>query len=116
MSHKYNNYSKQFDKRFTSTENPPVLGVDLAQNSSSEAEVPSIDTTPEPEVIYGTVTKCKALNIREEADVNSDKVCVVPAGTKVVIDNLDSAGEWYSITTEAGLSGYCLSEFISIDK
>jgi len=121
MSKPYNTYSKQFNNwsiktsppnEITPPQEPETLFTPLTDPSAAF----SAETPKAPEVIYGIVVKCKALNVREEADITSDKICVVPAGTKVVIDNLDSAREWYSITTEAGLSGYCLSEFISIDK
>lgn len=118
MSNKYHNYSKQYNKP---NESAPVDTVNetfvtgVIPEPTVNVDPEPTDITPSDDPIYGTVVRCKALNVREEASVDSEKVCVLPAGSRVVVDNIDSAGEWFSICTEAGLEGYCLSEYISIE-
>lgn len=121
MSKHHINYSQQYNKPNESANVDTVNDNFIANTNVNVAPInvdpePTIPTPPaEPEIVYGKVCKCKALNVREEADMNSEKVCVLPVGSKVVVNNIDTAGEWFSICTEAGLEGYCLSEYISIE-
>lgn len=117
MSKKHFNYSQQYNKHNDSgnvdtVNNAFVTGVTVDPVINDPEPTPPTDSTPEP--VYGVVVGCKALNVREETDVNSVKICVLPAGTKVEIMASASA-EWFHVCTEAGLEGYCLSEFISIE-
>ena len=120
MSNKHHKYSQRYNKPYVTA---PVETINDTFVFANDVNITPVDTDPEPtaseastpEPVYGTVAGCKALNIREEASVDSEKVCVLPAGSRVVIENINRAGEWMSICTEAGLEGYCLSEFIKID-
>lgn len=117
MSKKYRNYSHQYNRvnendKEDSSSNNFVTGVTIELNSEIE---PECETNTASTEVIGTVIKCKALNIREEADIRSDIVCVIPVGSNVMIDTTNYSGEWFKVCTEAGLEGYCLSEFVSID-
>lgn len=120
MSKHHFNYSKQYNNaNEASGVNTVNDAFTFANDNNTPANTDPEPTIPtpviEPGICYGKVCKCKALNVREEADINSEKVCVLPAGSKVVVNNVDAAGDWFSICTEAGLEGYCLSEYISIE-
>lgn len=78
--------------------------------------IPEPIPTPEVEQIIGTVVDCKALNVRENADADSEIVCVIPVGSKLLIDDMQSTNEWLSVCTEAGLEGYCMRIYVSIDE
>ena len=106
MSKHYHDYSKYSVK--PTAEAPEIF------NPVAPDPEPSIEETPEQ--IIGTVYKCAKLNIRSSAGTDGDIVCTVPAGTKLMIDCDRSTADWIKVYTEAGLEGYCMGEFISIEE
>lgn len=118
MSKKYRNYSQQYNRvnEIDKGDSSSSIFVTGVTNESNPEIEPEYGTNTASTEVIGTVIKCKALNIREEADIRSDIVCVIPVGSKVMIDTTNYSGEWFKVCTEAGLEGYCLSEFVSIDE
>lgn len=110
MEKNYTNYSKPYQE--PEVRNEPAANINA--NPDPVIEDPVIDETKTEDVI-GTVVKCSALNIRADASINSDIVCAVQSGTKLVVDVNNSTGEWLSVCTEAGLEGYCMSDYVKID-
>lgn len=66
------------------------------------------------ELIFGTVTDCARLNIRLEPRVSASILCVVNAGTELIIDPDKSTDDWYSVTTNVGADGFCMKKYVSV--
>lgn len=120
MSKKFN-YTKQFNKNNEELTKPmqEQEEKEIAQKPV-EFEQPK-DADDEPVVVYGVVSNCKKLNVRESNTKESDVVAVITEGTKVTIleelgnDEIDDICDWFKITTANGkINGYCMAEFITI--
>lgn len=74
----------------------------------------SSNETVEPTVKGGTVISCGSLNVREKAEAEADVLGVINAGSFVSIDKEASTAEWFKVTTEAGLEGYCVRKYIAL--
>ena len=68
----------------------------------------------EPKVINGTVT-CDRLNVRSKPDIKSDVVKVILKGDTVRVDS-DTDKEWLKVVLKDKTKGYCMKEFIKIEK
>lgn len=66
------------------------------------------------EVKIGLVANCKKLNIREKPNIEASVVCEVVCETELMIDEKESTGEFYKVCTAAGVEGFCMRKFISI--
>ena len=73
----------------------------------------------------GTVVNCARLNVREEADSNSMVLAVIDKGEKVSTDfstldlafnDLEKNDMWCAVTTQSGVRGFCMKEYISIEN
>ena len=71
----------------------------------------------------GTVVNCARLNVRKEADSNSTVLAVIDKGEKVSIDFStpdlafnEKNAMWCAVTTQSGVSGFCMKEYISIEN
>ncbi len=68
------------------------------------------------DVKMGFVTNCKKLNVREEPKKDSAIVCEVDYQTGLMIDKNESTEEFYKVFTAAGIEGFCMKKFITIQK
>ncbi len=68
------------------------------------------------DVKMGFVTNCKKLNVREEPKKDSAIVCEVDYQTELMIDENESTEEFYKVFTAAGIEGFCMKNFITIQK
>ncbi len=68
------------------------------------------------DVKIGFVTNCKKLNIREEPRIDAAIVCEVDYQTELTIDENESTEEFYKVFTAAGIEGFCMKNFITIQK
>lgn len=110
------NYSKYSNKN-----NEPVVDTEVTEteavieNTAPEIKVAEeIVTTPvkETKPVIGTVANCTRLNVRAKNDSAAEVVCVLDAGSKVTIDKKQSTNEWFKVTTNAGVEGYCMRKFV----
>ena len=67
------------------------------------------------DIVEGIVSNCKKLNIRKVPKPGSDIVCVVDAGTLLLIDQKESNKDFYKVTTEAGAEGFAMCQFVTIE-
>lgn len=79
-------------------------------------ETEDVEETEEDNTVVGTVSGCSNLNIRAKADINSEKVCVVPEKAVLLIDIDESTEEWYKVYTEAGMEGFCMKKYVTVSK
>ena len=71
-----------------------------------------VETAP----VIGFVVDCGRLNVRREPKEGAKIVSVVPAGTGLTIDEGKSVEEWFSVSTEAGIKGFCMKKFVAIRR
>ena len=64
----------------------------------------------------GVVYNCEKLNIRKSASKDSDVVTIVDAGSELLIDSAKSTYNFYKVCTASGIEGYCMAEFVKVDK
>ena len=108
----FNNYKVENDNPETNSVNEEVVDNDLKviDNTVDDSNDDANDTFS-----VGTVI-CDKLNIRSTSEVTNDNViAVINKNSKVVIDNNSLSSSWYKVTTETGISGFCMSEYIKID-
>ena len=61
------------------------------------------------------IVKCSKLNVRKEPTKCSDILKIISEGTEVEI--LKDAGDsWYKVRVGEIKNGYCMKEFIKVDK
>ena len=95
---------------------PPVVE-DLPEDNVAVVEAEPVDVQPEevvPVVNTGKVTGCRLLNIRQEPNVFAEIVCAVNSGTELVVSDTDAANDFYKVCTSAGIEGYCMKRFITL--
>ena len=83
-------------------------------------DVNAPESTPDPEPTVeptiGVVSGTKKLNVRAEPSLDSEIVCVLSKDSKVMIDLEQSTDDWFNVYTEAGLDGYCMSDYVTIEE
>ena len=85
--------------------------LDTTMDSDTKNENNSLAPEPEKEV-YGVVCDCSNLNVREKPGTYSRVLLTIPVSTNVLINLADSTDDFYKITTEFGVEGYCMKLFI----
>jgi len=68
------------------------------------------------DVKIGFVTNCKKLNVREKPRTDATIICEVDCQTELMIDENESTEEFYKVFTSAGIEGFCMKNFITIQK
>lgn len=69
----------------------------------------------ETESLIGVVSGCTKLNIRKESNITSEPVCIVPEKSVLLIDQDLSTEEWYKVYTEAGMEGFCMKKYVTVN-
>lgn len=87
---------------------------DLEPDELVEIVGPSKDEGKETNTIIGRVHGCTKLNIRKEPSKAAEIVAVVDRDDYLAIDFEQSNDEWYAVCTVAGISGYCMAEFVAV--
>ena len=86
-------------------------------NEKHTAETPTTPTTPEvPKPLTGKVTGCTCLNVRNDNNIDAKIVAVIGAGSTVTIDKSKSTPDWYYVTTEDNIEGFCMKSYVTEDK
>lgn len=112
MSKHYTNYSKPNQQAVKEpvVETPVEEVVDPVEENIVEAiEEENVETTTN-----ATVVDCKKLNVRKAPNKLAGIVTTIPAGSSVIVDLDKSTVGFYKITTESGIEGFCVKEFIAI--
>lgn len=85
---------------------------EIANNSEIIKKDETIRST-----LIGVVCGCNRLHVRKEKSMKSESLCVLEAGTRVVVKNAaDDTSSYYAVTLTDGTSGYCRKEFIQINQ
>ena len=64
--------------------------------------------------LIGYVTECIKLNVREAASKDSNVLCEIILNSKVIVDEENSTDDFYKVTTETGVEGYCMKQYINV--
>ena len=89
----------------------------IVEEAAAEPVEQTIEETPKKESKVGTVHDCTKVNLRRTPIYEpngSNVIAELVLGTAVVIDDEKSTDEFYKVTTEAGLEGYCMRQFIRL--
>lgn len=81
------------------------------------AEEPTVEEAPKKESKVGTVTNCTKVNLRSTPVYEPKGKNIITSlilDTAVIIDDEKSTDEFYKVTTEDGLEGYCMKQFIRL--
>ena len=76
-----------------------------------------VEEAPKKESKVGIVANCEKLNLRRSPLKDSDGANIITEllpGVAVVIDEDESTPNFYKVTTETGLEGYCMRQFIEL--
>ena len=107
----YTNYAAMSAE--TAVDETPVVDEIVEEEVASEA-APEETVVEEPKPMYGVVTRCERLNVRNHPSTTAGIVTVLNEGTKVHINIEGDSAEWHYISTESGISGYCMARYIKI--
>lgn len=86
-----------------------------AQSTAQVAQATVNTETPTP--VYGHVSGCIRLRVREKPDKNAEVVTIINIGTKLLIDLNKSTTNFYAVSStdpKEVYSGYCMKEFIAL--
>ena len=74
------------------------------------------ETAVKNKKIFGNVSGCTSLNVRAEANVESEIVSYLRVDAEVVIDEEGSTEDFYKVCTAAAVEGYCMKQYITLQK
>lgn len=87
----------------------------IQKETSTVLEPESNDTSEyTDEIMIGVVTNCTRLNVREEPRADAVVVCEVNCQTELMIDETESTEEFFKVFTSAGMEGFCMNKFITV--
>ena len=119
MSHHNHNYTNYSNKNIASNQEAADAVEETIINESqqnisdpeSDIDVAANDETSE---LIGYVTDCVKLNVREAASKDSNVLCEIILNSKVIVDEENSTDDFYKVTTETGVEGYCMKQYINV--
>ena len=129
MSNKNRNYTNYSKPNKPAETVAPANSEEKVQNIQSDTET-TTNVTPEPQtnqpdpeapkVVKGVVVDCEKLNIRADAKVSSEVLCVINKGEKVEIIKEKSTNDFYAVIygkdKEVSIEGYCMKTYITTTK
>lgn len=70
--------------------------------------------TAEVPVKKGIVVNCDKLNVRKAPTKGSEAIAKITKGNEVIINDAESKGGFYKISTVSGIEGYCMKAYIEV--
>lgn len=89
----------------------------IIDEAAAEPVDQPVEEAPKKESKVGIVANCEKLNLRRSPLKDSDGANIITEllpGVAVVIDEDESTSDFYKVTTETGLEGYCMRQFIEL--
>ena len=89
----------------------------IIEEAAAEPVDQPVEEAPKKESKVGIVANCEKLNLRRSPLKDSDGANIITEllpGVAVVIDENESTPNFYKVTTETGLEGYCMKQFIEL--
>ena len=97
-----------------------TISEDTVEESTVEQEEVSEEIVEEsieqPSEKLRGIVRCINLNVRKEPNLDSTKIGCLKTGDEIVIDPSKSTDRWYKVSTDSGLDGYCVKEFIDFEQ
>lgn len=116
MSKHKHNYTQYSNKPKTVASEVKMESIPTPLNKTEPVEVKpvleTVETVALPKTVDGMVVGCAKLNVRAEANLFSDVVCVLDARSEIEIDVEKSDKDWFYICTAAGIEGYCMRKYV----
>ena len=108
------------DKMLLNTSDEIVEEIEEVNDSVEDAiEIDDLvsadEIVEETESLIGVVSGCTKLNVRKEPNITSEPVCIVPEKSVLLIDQDLSTDEWYKVYTEAGMEGFCMKKYVTVN-
>ena len=107
-------------EKYLSNENPNRglrREAGIVEEAAAKTIEQTIEEAPKKESKVGTVHNCTKVNLRRTPVYEvkgSNIISELVLGTAVVIDDEKSTDEFYKVTTDTGLEGYCMKQFIEL--
>ena len=80
-----------------------------------EVIVPNVENNVENNEVIGKISGFEKLYVRKEASKDSEPAGIITSETVLTIDEENSTEDFYKVTTNEGLEGYCVKKFIKIN-
>lgn len=111
--HNYSQYSnkKPVEHKAETVVTEPIVEPEFTATPVVVEE--TVETVTLPKTVHGIVANCSKLNVRENATMSSDIICVLDAATEIEVNVARSTGDWLYIYTAAGIEGYCMRKFVN---
>jgi hypothetical protein len=113
MSH--TNYNAVSNKKpeVKNTIVPETKPVVLSTPEDNAVNTPT--TTANPEPVFGFVTGCARLNVRENPNLDAPVLLVIDEDAEVIVVLEESTAEWYKVYANEQ-EGFCMKKYIEIDE
>ena len=85
----------------------------VEQTTTTTEEKPE---TEKNKVVYGVVANCSKLNVRAKPVPGSKVVHVINRGDRVTIDEKESTKDFYAVTVDSRVSGYCAKDYVTLEQ
>lgn len=93
-------------------ETPKVIDTPNVMQPKPQLVKETAKTKPVPETVTGMVVGCSKLNVRAEADLFANIVCVLDNRSEIAIDVNKSNKDWFYVCTATGVEGYCMRKYV----
>ena len=90
------------------------LNVEMIEDPVIEEVVITNEPVKLVQEVKGVVVNCNKLNVRKEANKDSEVLVVINKNEEVTITIEDSTEDFYKVTTATGIEGYCMKQFINV--
>lgn len=97
--------------------NTPVQPSAPMQPETVQTQTTANETSQESTVdeeLIGTVADCDSLNVREAPSASAKIITTIPVLKEVIVDENESTTDFYKISTNEGIKGYCMRKYITI--
>lgn len=84
------------------------------ETSENETNVVSENSITNNDAVFGVVI-AELLNVRENPSRDAVALEVIKKGDKIGVNVNESTDEWYKVSTDRTIVGYCMKKFIAID-
>lgn len=114
MSH--TNYNSISAKPETAPEVTTTPNTTLNDTEKSGVPTPDTSNVPAPPPpIYGTVSGCTLLNVRENPSLNAKILSTIKKDSTVLVDLVNSTDEWYKVIVN-DQEGFCMKQYITLPQ
>lgn len=110
--------NKNYRKMYPAEEqtNPVAEAVDGVVDTVVEQTREEIVCPEKCEYVTGTVVDCSRLNVREHPNADSAVKQVIARGAEVRVCTAHNYEDWCEVCTTSGVEGYCMKQYISLQK